>query len=96
MSGLLGRLARLPRWGALCLIQFYRSCISPRYPACCRYVPTCSQYAVTAIERFGLVRGGWLAVKRIARCHPLHEGGYDPVPETLGRTAPRTTRTRHD
>lgn len=77
---------RLPRWLVLCLINFYRSCISPRFPACCRYVPTCSQYAVTAVERFGVIRGGWLAIKRILRCHPLHEGGYDPVPDHLGKT----------
>ncbi len=76
-------LLRVPRWCGLCLIRFYQCCISPHFPACCRYVPTCSQYAATAIERFGLLRGGVLAAKRIMRCHPLHEGGYDPVPETF-------------
>lgn len=78
---LLYKIGRIPRWCALCLIQFYRSCISPRFPACCRYMPTCSQYALEAIERFGALRGSWLALKRILRCHPFHEGGYDPVPE---------------
>lgn len=83
MTALLRRISRVLRWLLLCLINFYRSCISPRFPACCRYVPTCSQYAVTAIERFGAARGGWLALKRILRCHPFCEGGYDPVPERL-------------
>ena len=78
-----GRIIRLPRWFGLCLIKFYQCCISPRFPACCRYVPTCSQYALIAVERFGLFKGSWLALKRIMRCHPFHEGGYDPVPETF-------------
>ena len=64
----------------LLLIGFYRSYISPRYPSCCRYVPTCSQYALEAIEKYGALKGGWLAFKRILRCHPGHPGGYDPVP----------------
>ena len=76
-------IVRLPRWFGMCLITFYRSCISPRYPSCCRYIPSCSQYALVAVERFGLVRGVWLAARRIMRCHPLHDGGYDPVPEVF-------------
>ena len=62
------------------LIRFYRSRISPCFPPCCNYVPTCSQYALEAIEKYGAFKGGWLACKRILRCHPFHKGGYDPVP----------------
>jgi len=65
---------------ALIPIYFYRYCISPLTPASCRFVPTCSEYALTAIQRYGLVKGGWLAIKRISRCHPWHAGGHDPVP----------------
>ncbi|MCI7613174.1 MAG: membrane protein insertion efficiency factor YidD [Selenomonadaceae bacterium] len=64
----------------LFLIDVYRKYISPLKSPCCRYIPTCSEYAMIAIERYGAARGGWLALKRILRCHPFHEGGYDPVP----------------
>ncbi|MCI7541296.1 MAG: membrane protein insertion efficiency factor YidD [Veillonellaceae bacterium] len=64
----------------LLLIRFYRAAISPLFPPSCRYVPTCSAYAMEAIEKYGAWRGGWMAVKRILRCHPFHKGGYDPVP----------------
>ena len=63
------------------LIRGYRMFISPLYPPTCRFHPTCSQYAIQAIERFGPWRGSFLAVRRILRCHPFHPGGYDPVPE---------------
>ncbi|MDP4199682.1 MAG: membrane protein insertion efficiency factor YidD [Bacteroidota bacterium] len=62
------------------LIRAYQQLISPLFPPSCRYTPTCSEYAVQAIERHGIFAGGWLAVKRISRCHPFHKGGYDPVP----------------
>ncbi|MGN0971569.1 MAG: membrane protein insertion efficiency factor YidD [Aristaeellaceae bacterium] len=66
----------------LALIRFYRRELSPRKrKPCCRYFPTCSQYAVTAIERYGALKGGRLAAWRILRCNPFSKGGYDPVPE---------------
>ncbi len=61
-------------------IKAYQHYISPLTPPSCRYTPTCSQYAVDAVSRYGVVKGGWLSIKRLARCHPLHDGGYDPVP----------------
>ncbi len=64
----------------LLVIKGYRRFVSPLFPPSCRFQPTCSQYALEAIEQFGTVKGGWLAIKRILRCHPLHPGGYDPVP----------------
>ena len=66
----------------LALVRFYRKSISPLRPPCCRFIPTCSQYALEAIEKYGALKGGWLAFKRIMRCHPFYRGGktYDPVP----------------
>lgn len=61
-------------------IRFYQRKISPGLPPRCRYIPTCSEYALEAVEEYGAVKGGWLAARRIARCHPFHKGGYDPVP----------------
>lgn len=61
-------------------IRFYQLCISPMFPAACRYTPTCSQYAVEALTIHGPFRGSWLALKRILRCHPWGGSGYDPVP----------------
>lgn len=63
------------------LIQLYRHMVSPLRPATCRFVPTCSQYAVDALTEYGLIHGGWLAVVRLAKCGPWHRGGWDPVPE---------------
>ena len=62
------------------LVKFYRKWISPMRRPCCRYIPTCSQYALQALEKYGAFKGGWLAFRRIVRCNPLHKGGYDPVP----------------
>ena len=64
----------------LLLIRFYRGFLSPLKPPSCRYIPTCSEYAMIAVGRYGAAKGGLLAVKRLLRCHPFHEGGYDPVP----------------
>jgi hypothetical protein len=66
---------------ALLLIQFYRRFISPLTPPTCRFYPTCSQYGFEAIERFGFIKGVYLLLKRIVKCHPFHPGGFDPVPE---------------
>ncbi|WP_196772964.1 membrane protein insertion efficiency factor YidD [Mycobacterium asiaticum] len=63
------------------LIQLYRHMVSPLRPASCRFVPTCSQYAVEALAEYGVLRGGWLAVARLAKCGPWHRGGWDPIPE---------------
>ncbi|MCX7951226.1 MAG: membrane protein insertion efficiency factor YidD [Clostridiales bacterium] len=62
------------------LIKIYRKYISPLKPPSCRFYPTCSMYAIEAIEKYGAVKGSYLAIKRILRCHPLNKGGYDPVP----------------
>ena len=62
------------------LIRFYQGAISPMFPAACRFQPTCSQYALEAIRRHGPLKGGWLALKRICRCHPWGGSGYAPVP----------------
>jgi len=68
------------------LIRFYQLVISPLFPATCRYAPSCSHYAADAVTRFGVLRGGWMAMKRIGRCHPWGGTGYDPVPETIENT----------
>jgi putative membrane protein insertion efficiency factor len=72
----------LPRRAAVMFIHIYQKLVSPNLGANCRYQPTCSSYAAVAIARFGVVRGGWLAMRRIGRCHPLRPGGHDPVPES--------------
>lgn len=64
----------------LALLRFYKRNLSPTLPPACRFVPTCSVYAMEAIEKYGAIRGGFLAVKRLLKCHPFHPGGYDPVP----------------
>lgn len=71
---------RAPSAAAILAIRFYRAAISPLFPPSCRFTPTCSAYALTSIERYGFLRGGWLATRRIARCHPFNPGGHDPVP----------------
>jgi len=70
-------------YAAIGLLRAYRFLISPLYGEVCRYHPSCSAYALDAVTRFGAVRGGWLAIRRIGRCHPWAAGGYDPVPTTF-------------
>jgi len=66
----------------LSVIKFYRNWISPGLRPRCRFYPTCSEYMMTAVERYGALKGGWLGLKRLLRCQPLCKGGYDPVPES--------------
>lgn len=73
MSGVVSR-------GLARLLRGYHRWLSPALPPACRYWPTCSEYAATAVERHGPLRGSWLALRRVARCHPWHAGGLDPVP----------------
>lgn len=71
-----------PRTWLVAVIGIYQKLVSPGLSTNCRYQPTCSSYAAGSIARFGVLRGGSLALRRIARCHPLRPGGHDPVPET--------------
>ena len=64
------------------ILQAYKWAVSPMFPPACRYVPTCSEYAMEAVERYGAARGSWLALVRLLRCHPFVKGGYDPVVRT--------------
>jgi putative membrane protein insertion efficiency factor len=65
---------------ALAAIRFYKRFISPALPSACIYEPTCSVYTYQAVEKYGVIKGTWMGIKRIGRCHPFHKGGYDPVP----------------
>lgn len=69
-----------PRKAAVLIVRAYQRVISPLFPPTCRFQPTCSTYAITSLERYGLLKGGWMAIKRIGRCHPWNAGGHDPVP----------------
>ena len=73
------RLTELPALPAIGLLLLYRRYISPLAPPCCRYTPSCSRYGIDALRRYGLVKGGWLALWRVLRCNPLTHGGYDPL-----------------
>jgi uncharacterized protein len=75
-------LTRIPTLILLLLLRAYKWLISPLFPPSCRYVPTCSEYAVEAVERYGSLRGGWRAAWRLLCCHPFAAGGYDPVVKT--------------
>jgi uncharacterized protein len=65
---------------ALLLLRFYKRFLSPLLPPMCRFEPTCSVYTMQAVEKYGALRGSWLGVRRLARCHPFNPGGWDPVP----------------
>jgi len=82
MSGVRVLLA-VPARSLIAVLRAYRYLISPMRPPACRFTPSCSEYALTAIGRFGALRGGWLALRRLLRCHPYHRGGHDPVPDPV-------------
>lgn len=63
-------------------IKLYQKVISPLTPPSCRFYPTCSHYGIEAVEKHGALKGSWLAIRRISKCHPFHEGGFDPVPDS--------------
>jgi putative membrane protein insertion efficiency factor len=84
------------RWLLIRLVRFYQIFISPFLPPSCRFEPTCSHYAIEAIQTHGALKGGWMALRRIGRCNPFCEGGYDPVPEGKSRTVTRSPRRCHD
>lgn len=73
------------KWVMMAMIRFYKRFISPLKPQTCRFYPSCSSYALEAVSRFGAMRGGYLAVRRLLKCHPFHAGGYDPVPAQFPR-----------
>jgi putative membrane protein insertion efficiency factor len=83
-----GRAVTAPARLLMVPIAGYRRFVSPLLPPRCRFAPSCSEYALTAVAEHGAARGLWLAVKRIARCHPFHPGGYDPVPARVPSAKP--------
>lgn len=81
--------SRAARW-ALAAVRFYQRHLSPRKPPVCRFTPTCSEYTAQAIAHYGAVRGIWLGIRRLLRCHPWTPGGYDPVPGVPAEPSPST------
>ena len=79
MGSLALGLTRWPRQAVVALIRLYQLMASP-FPSPCRFAPTCSTYTLEAVQRYGALKGGWLGMRRILKCHPFHAGGYDPVP----------------
>jgi putative membrane protein insertion efficiency factor len=84
---------RLPALAVVGLLRLWQLLVSPVYGQTCRFYPSCTAYAMQAVERHGLVRGGWLAVRRLARCHPWNPGGVDHVPATRVRVSAKPART---
>ncbi len=72
---------QIPKAAGLILLRTYKYAVSPMFSPACRYVPTCSEFATEAVEHYGVLRGGWMSLKRVLRCHPLAKSGYDPVPK---------------
>jgi uncharacterized protein len=83
-------LVRLPSRAVVALLRLWQLVVSPLYGPTCRFYPSCSNYALEAVDRHGLVRGGWLTVRRLGRCHPWNPGGVDPVPTRVGRLSGHT------
>ena len=77
----LGLLRVAPREAVVLVLRLYQLTLSPMLGPVCRFAPSCSSYAVTAVRRYGVLHGGWLTARRLARCHPWNDGGWDPVPE---------------
>jgi putative membrane protein insertion efficiency factor len=88
-------MSRLAQSVTLHLLRGYKAIVSPLFPPACRYVPTCSEYAMEAVERFGVLRGGFLAAGRLLRCHPFVKGGYDPVVKRVRNCEEMSSAGRH-
>nr|HID59078.1 membrane protein insertion efficiency factor YidD [Desulfobacterales bacterium] len=72
-------IAKIPEQSLVAIIRAYQYILSPLFPPACRFYPTCSEYSCQAIKRYGVLKGSWISIRRIMRCHPFHPGGYDPV-----------------
>lgn len=81
MQKIIKNIKKLPNWIALMLLRFYQACISPMFPGCCRFRPTCSEYAVQAFQKYNFLKAFVLTAKRLSKCHPFGGRGYDPVPD---------------
>lgn len=81
MMKILYKVKKIPNYAAIMFITYYRACISPIFPGCCRFRPTCSEYALESFKKFGFKKGFILSIKRLSKCHPFGGKGYDPVPE---------------
>jgi len=90
------RMRQVAKLVVLQMLRAYKFAISPMISPACRFVPTCSEYAMEAVDRYGAVRGGWMALGRLLRCHPLARGGYDPVvKQQFSHFSPRTREMGH-